>query len=113
MKKILITGCAGFIGFHLSKKLSKNYLILGIDSLKKNKFSNIAKDRIKELKKIKNFTFKKISRKLQKFKKIYENNKFFAVINLAATPGVRASFTNPDLYFRNNILGFYNIYTCQ
>ncbi len=111
MKKILITGCAGFIGFHLSKKLSNDYSILGIDSFEKNKFSNIAIDRVKKLKKIKNFKFKKISIANHKtLKKIYDNNKFFAVINLAATPGVRSSFTNPDLYFKNNIQGFYNIY---
>ncbi|WP_440911615.1 NAD-dependent epimerase/dehydratase family protein [Candidatus Pelagibacter sp.] len=112
MKKILITGCAGFIGFHLSKKLSKDYSILGIDSFEKNKFSKISQDRVKELKKIKNFKFKKISISNYKIlKKIYEKNNFFAVINLAATAGVRASFNNPDLYFKNNILGFYNIYT--
>mgnify|MGYP000742307271 CR=1 FL=1 len=111
MKKILITGCAGFIGFHLSKKLSKDYLILGIDSFEKNKFSNIAIDRVKKLKKIKNFKFKKVSiANYKTLKKIYDNNKFFAVINLAATPGVRASFSNPDIYFKNNLQGFYNIY---
>tara|TARA_B100001121_G_C18646767_1_gene602082 strand:- start:548 stop:1489 length:942 start_codon:yes stop_codon:yes gene_type:complete len=111
MKKILITGCAGFIGFHLSKKLSKDYFIIGIDSFEKNKFSNIAIDRVKKLKKIKNFKFKKINiTNFNTLKKIYDNNKFFAVINLAATPGVRASFSNPDLYFKNNIQGFYNIY---
>tara|TARA_Y100000591_G_scaffold33500_1_gene24871 strand:- start:200 stop:1141 length:942 start_codon:yes stop_codon:yes gene_type:complete len=111
MKKILITGCAGFIGFHLSKKLSKDYSVFGIDSYEKNKFSKIAIDRVKKLKKIKNFKFKKVNITNHKtLKKIYNNNKFFAVINLAATPGVRASFSNPDLYFKNNIQGFYNIY---
>ncbi len=111
MKKILITGCAGFIGFHLSKILSIKYKIIGIDSLEKNKISKIANDRINILKKNKNFSFKKT--KINNFKKletIFKKNKFFAVINLAATPGVRASFLNPNIYFKNNILGFYNIY---
>ncbi len=111
MKKILITGCAGFIGFHLSKVLSTRYKIIGIDSLEKNKISKIANDRINVLKKHKNFSFKKT--KIDSYKKletIFKKNNFFAVINLAATPGVRDSFTNPDIYFKNNILGFYNIY---
>jgi UDP-glucuronate 4-epimerase len=111
MKKILITGCSGFIGFHLSKELSKNYRIIGVDSLEKKKFSKIAKDRTKELKKNKNFTFKKIN--ISEFKKlelIFKKNKFYMVINLAATAGVRSSFSNPDIYLKNNLIGFYNIY---
>ena len=90
MKKILITGCSGFIGFHLSKELLKNYKIIGIDSLEKKKFVNIAKDRTNELKKNKNFTFKKIN--ISEFKKlelIFKKNKFYMVINLAAPAGVR------------------------
>ena len=111
MKKILITGCAGFIGFHLSKELTKNYKIIGIDSFEKKVFSKIAKDRIKNLKKNKNFKFKKINiSKLNQIKNLFLINNFYAVINLAATPGVRDSFKNPEIYFNNNILGFYNIY---
>ena len=51
MKRILISGCAGFIGFHLSKDLSKEFEVIGIDSFENKKFSNIAYDRIRELKK--------------------------------------------------------------
>ena len=68
MKKILITGCAGFIGFHLCKNLLKTFKIIGVDSLEINQFSNIAKDRIKELNKMKNFTFKKIN--ISEYKKL-------------------------------------------
>ena len=111
MKKILISGCAGFIGFHLSKELSKEFEIIGIDSFENKKFSNIAYDRIRELKKKENFMFKKINiSDYKKLDSIFKKNKFYAVINLAATAGVRPSFTNPDIYFKNNLLGFYNIY---
>lgn len=111
MKKILITGCSGFIGYHLSKELSKNYKIIGIDSLENKDFSKIGKDRTNELKKKKNFTFKKIN--ISEFKKlelIFKKNKFHIVINLAATAGVRSSFSNPDIYLKNNLIGFYNVY---
>ena len=111
MKKILVTGCAGFIGFHLSKQLSKNYVVVGIDSLEKKNSSKLSIDRINILKRYSNFSFKKINiADFKGLKSLFIKNKFFAVINLAATPGVRDSFNNPDIYFKNNILGFYNIY---
>ena len=59
--KVLVTGCAGFIGFHLSKKLIKeSYKVYGIDNLNDYYDVNIKKNRLKILKKFKNFNFYKI-----------------------------------------------------
>lgn len=111
MKKILVTGCAGFIGHALCKKLCEEFKVYGLDIFEKNYEIKIKKKRNLELLKLKNFRFKKID--IANF--TFLNNyiikiKPHAIINLAATPGVRNSFKNPDIYFKNNILGFYNIY---
>ena len=113
--KILITGAAGFIGFHLSNLLSKekNTEIYGIDNLNSYYDLKLKKDRLKILLKKKNFIFKKIdiSENL-KLEKIFKRYKFTYVINLAAQAGVRYSIHNPDTYFKSNVLGFYNILNC-
>ena len=99
MKKIIITGAAGFIGFHLSKKLLlKKYEILGIDNLNSYYSVKLKKDRLKILKKLKNFKFKKTSLEdKEKILKLFRNFKPHIVINLAAQAGVRYSLKNPDL----------------
>ena len=110
--KILITGCAGFIGFHLSKKiLKKNYTVFGIDNLNNYYDVNLKKDRIKSLKKnYKKFHFLKLdlSNKI-KLEKIFKKNFFLKVINLAAQAGVRYSLVNPDAYVKSNLIGFCNL----
>jgi UDP-glucuronate 4-epimerase len=107
MKKILITGACGFIGFHLSKKLCElGYFVVGIDNfVGQNK--NLIKSRLEILKKLKNFSFFKID--LSKSFNLRTKNKYFAVIHLAAKPGVRESQKNSKKYFENNIVSFYNI----
>ena len=109
---ILITGSAGFIGFHLVKKLSnfKNYKIYGIDNISNYYDVKLKKDRLEILSKIKNFKFSKIdiTNKL-KLSHFFSKNRFQIVINLAAQAGVRDSIADPNKYFKNNILGFYNI----
>lgn len=110
-KKILITGSAGFIGFHLSKKLCKKKKIIGIDNFLKNTKSKLTIERYKKLLTEKNIIFKKIDiSNFKKLENVFKNNKIDTVINLAAIPGVRNSFKNPKVYFKNNIIGFYNIY---
>lgn len=109
-KKILITGCAGFIGFHLSKKLSKKFCIIGVDNLNSYYDVKLKKDRLKILKKIKDFKFYKSDiTNFQEVKKIFNTNKFDTVINLAAQAGVRYSLENPLSYINSNINGFFNI----
>lgn len=112
MKTILITGCSGFIGYHLTKKLLDNYIIIGIDNLNDYYDINLKKERLKLLKH-KNFTFIEcdISDK-EKLNNIFDKYKFDIVINLAAQAGVRYSIENPDVYIESNIIGFYNILEC-
>ena len=111
--KILITGCAGFIGFHLSLKLSsqKNTVLHGIDNINNYYDIDLKKKRLKIIKDSNsNFIFNKIDIcNLSQLKNYFKKNNFDIVVNLAAQAGVRNSITNPDDYFENNIKGFYNI----
>lgn len=115
---ILITGSAGFIGFHLAKQLlvdSKDKIV-GIDNLSNYYSPKLKRDRIKQLQKInkKNLIFHKIDLKnINGLRKIFKKYKFSYVINLAAQAGVRYSVEKPDTYFDSNILGFYNILKCS
>ena len=107
--KILITGSAGFIGFHLSMKLlSENHKIIGLDDLNSYYNTNYKKKRLSILKKFKNFSF--LKEDLSKEKNLYEKIKNIDVIfHLAAQPGVRYSIINPKVYIKNNINSFINI----
>ena len=113
---ILLTGYAGFIGFHLALSLIKDKSIkniYGLDNLNKYYDINLKKNRLKLLRiadtqnKLIEFNFDiKNSKKLNNtFKKI----KIDVVINLAAQAGVRYSFINPKSYIDTNIVGFFNI----
>ena len=110
---ILITGCAGFIGFHLSDFLSKKYRnskIIGFDNINNFYSPFLKKMRIKELKKNKNFFFKKIDlENKKKIENIFKRNKIKTVIHLAAQAGVRDSLKMPNSYFKSNFIGFMNI----
>tara|TARA_B100000700_G_C15043734_1_gene856728 strand:+ start:670 stop:1644 length:975 start_codon:yes stop_codon:yes gene_type:complete len=111
--KILVTGCAGFIGYHLVSKLlnNKKYFVYGIDNLNNYYDINLKKDRLQNLKKKSNkFKFFKIDiTKGLNLKKNFKKYKYDVVINLAAQAGVRYSIYNPKVYFDSNIKGFYNI----
>jgi UDP-glucuronate 4-epimerase len=108
---ILVTGCAGFIGFHISKKLAKKKIkVIGIDNINSYYSTKIKKDRISELKKFKSFTFFKFS--LTNHKKLDAITKKFKpkfIIHLAAQPGVRYSIKNPMAYVKSNLIAFTNI----
>ena len=110
--QILITGAAGFIGFNLSKYLLENskFKIFGVDNFNTYYSKSLKKDRIKELKKFRNFRFEKIDisnkKKLDIF---FKKKKVSLIINLAAQAGVRYSLVKPTEYVDNNVLGFYNI----
>ena len=108
---IIITGCAGFIGFHLTKKLlEKNKKVIGIDIVDKYYDPKKKEDRLKILKKYKNFKFIKID--LNKYKLIYsklKNYKIELIIHLAAQPGVRISIKNPHNTLKQNLVPFINI----
>ncbi len=110
--KILITGCAGFIGFHLAKKLCKikKFKVFGIDNLNNYYDLKLKKDRLKILMKSKFFNFSKIDISNDKeISKNFTKNKYDIVVHLAAQAGVRYSITNPEAYLKSNLLGFYNV----
>jgi len=110
--KILITGCAGFIGFNFSNFLlqSNKYKIIGIDNLNDYYDVNLKKDRLKILKKFKNFKFKKVDiNNTNSIEAIFKKNKFDFVFNLAAQAGVRYSIYHPRKYIESNIVGYFNI----
>jgi len=109
--KILVTGSAGFIGFHVAKKfLDNNCLVYGIDNINNYYSVKLKKDRLKILKNYKNFFFKKIDiSKRLKVKELFKKNKFDGVIHLAAQAGVRHSLKKPYDYYESNLTGFSNI----
>lgn len=111
IEKILVTGNAGFIGFHLSKKLlEKGYKIIGLDNVNDYYDVGIKKDRLKILKNSKNFIFFKVNLSSEKkIDEIFKKHKPKYVVNLAAQAGVRYSFTNPEAYIESNLQGFFNI----
>lgn len=109
--KILVTGSAGFIGYHLSKKLLnvKNNKVWGLDNLNSYYDVKLKNERLLELKK-KKLNFSKINIEDQALvKKFFKKNKFDVVYHLAAQAGVRYSILNPKIYFDSNLKGFFNI----
>ena len=114
MKKILITGAAGFIGYHLSQRLlSQGIEVYGIDNMNDYYDVGLKKTRLAKLQQKENFSFIEgdIADK-EKVESIFKSFRPDTVMNLAAQAGVRYSITNPDSYIRSNIIGFYNILEC-
>jgi UDP-glucuronate 4-epimerase len=109
--KILVTGAAGFIGYHLSKSLlDDGYEILGIDNLNDYYDPNIKLNRLNQLKLYNNFKFDKVDIANRKsITKSFETFKPKKVVNLAAQAGVRYSLENPYAYMDCNLVGFLNI----
>ncbi len=114
MSKILVTGSAGFIGFHVSKKLLElGNKVIGIDNYCDYYDVKLKKDRSNILKQNPNFKeyIIDISGK-KELDKVFLKEKFDLVINLAAQAGVRYSLINPFVYEKINNLGFLNILEC-
>lgn len=109
--KILITGAAGFIGFHLSKRmLEDNIKVVGIDNLNNYYGEKLKEKRLEILNSYDDFLFSKIDLKNKEdVIKVFEENKPNYVINLAAQAGVRYSIENPSAYVDSNLIGFVNI----
>tara|TARA_Y100001978_G_C23693353_1_gene436073 strand:+ start:659 stop:1681 length:1023 start_codon:yes stop_codon:yes gene_type:complete len=114
--KILVTGCAGFIGYHLSKRLLKNgYHVVGLDNLNTYYDTDLKKARLNNLNEITKSASYKFDFVLEDIKnsealeKLFKNFNFKIVFNLAAQAGVRYSLENPASYINSNIVGFGNI----
>ena len=108
---ILVTGAAGFIGFHLANRLCKEgYRVVGLDNLSPYYDVNLKKSRLQVLSEHENFSFEEsgLENKERLFE-LFETNKFEYVVNLAAQAGVRHSLTKPHDYIHANIEGVLNI----
>jgi len=126
MSKYLVTGTAGFIGFHLAKTLlQKGHQVVGLDNindyydvnLKYNRLKETGiereKIRVNELLQSSNFPgYKFVKMNLEDkeaMMELFKKENFDYVINLAAQAGVRYSIDNPDVYIQSNVIGFFNV----
>ncbi len=109
--KILVTGAAGFIGFHISKYLcERGDEVIGIDNLNNYYDVSLKKARLELLKPYSNFSFLKIDiAERSAIGSLFEQHSFERVIHLAAQAGVRYSIENPFAYAESNLTGFLNI----
>lgn len=108
---VLVTGAAGFIGFHLSRKLcSLGYKVTGIDNLNDYYSVELKQTRLAILKSHAGFSFHQIDlTDREGINALFERNEFSYVVNLAAQAGVRYSLVNPHAYLESNLHGFLNI----
>ncbi|MDH3330386.1 MAG: NAD-dependent epimerase [Desulfobulbaceae bacterium] len=111
MKKILVTGAAGFIGFHLCKRLlEEGRTVVGLDNLNDYYDPALKKTRLAQLEEFDTFIhagFDMAER--ETMAELFEEHGFDAVVNLAAQAGVRYSIINPHAYVDTNLVGFVNI----
>jgi len=110
-QKTFVTGAAGFIGFHLSKRLlNAGVSVTGLDNLNDYYDVNLKRSRLSQLQKFPNFSFhQKDLADRKAIDEIFDNEKFDVVVNLAAQAGVRYSLENPYAYLDSNLTGFLNI----
>lgn len=111
---ILITGVAGFIGFHLAKRLlSEGHRVTGLDSLNDYYSVQLKRDRLAQLKNDTDFSFIKTDlADAATLERLFRDGHFTHVVNLAAQAGVRYSIQNPQAYISSNLVGFANILEC-
>jgi len=109
--KILVTGSAGFIGYHLCRSLlNDNVEILGLDNLNKYYDIELKLSRLNKLREYENFLFEKIDiADRESLAEAFNNFNPDIVVNLAAQAGVRYSIENPYAYMESNLVGFLNI----
>jgi len=113
-QKVLITGAAGFIGFHLAKRLAANGCqVVGLDNM--NPYYDVAlkNARLDDLKKESNFEFCEVDLcDRRQLEDLFVQQKLDVVVNLAAQAGVRYSLENPYAYVDSNLVGFINLLEC-
>jgi UDP-glucuronate 4-epimerase len=111
MSKILVTGAAGFIGFHLSQRLlSRGDEVVGLDNLNNYYDVTLKKDRLAQLEGKAGFSFHQLDLgDREGIANLFTEQSFDVAVNLAAQAGVRYSLKNPHAYIDSNIVGFTNI----
>ncbi len=113
-QKVLVTGAAGFIGYHLAKRLlSDGICVCGMDNMNSYYDVSLKENRLKELEAFPAFKFYPIDlTDLPSLQAMFQDGQFDVVVNLAAQAGVRYSLKNPHAYVNSNLVGFVNILEC-
>jgi UDP-glucuronate 4-epimerase len=111
IRKVLVTGSAGFIGFHLSKRLLElGFEVLGVDNLNQFYDEGLKAARLAILQSLPGFRFNKGDIADQPYvEELFQQEQFGPVVHLAAQAGVRYSIENPHIYVKSNLVGFVNL----
>ena len=111
MRKILVTGAAGFIGFHLSRRLLEGgNPVVGLDNLNPYYDVTLKQARLQILEEKENFRFVRVDLSDRKtMEALFADERFEIVVNLAAPAGVRYSLKNPNAYVESNLVRFLNV----
>ena len=113
-KKVLVTGVAGFIGFHLARRLlEEGYQVVGIDNMNPYYEVSLKEARLAKLKNESAFSFYKLDLSdRSQLGEVFDGKGFEVVVNMAAQAGVRYSIENPYAYVESNLVGFVNLLEC-